>query len=110
VGYLEDSALASGIVPDRLLRRVILSRVKELERSFDRLTAGERSLGGIKINHRTEVVTKNHEVIPGLCAAGTDACAILGDSYIFVRPGNTMGFALNSGRMAGENAAAYVRT
>ena len=40
---LEDSVLASGIVPDRLLRRVILSRVKELERSFDRLTAEERA-------------------------------------------------------------------
>jgi fumarate reductase flavoprotein subunit len=71
---------------------------------------GYGSLGGIKINHRTEVVTKNHEVIPGLYAAGTDACAIYGDSYIFVLPGNTMGFALNSGRIAGENAAAYVRT
>ena len=43
MGQLEDSALASGIVPDRLLRRVILSRVKELERSFDRLTASERA-------------------------------------------------------------------
>ena len=69
---------------------------------------GYGSLGGIKINHRTEVVTKDQDVIPGLYAAGTDACAIYGDSYVFVLPGNTMGFALNSGRMAGENAADYV--
>ena len=70
---------------------------------------GYGSLGGIKINHRTEVVTKDQDVIPGLYAAGTDACAIYADSYVFVLPGNTMGFALNSGRMAGENASDYVK-
>jgi fumarate reductase flavoprotein subunit len=68
------------------------------------------SLGGIKINYRTEVVTKDEDVIPGLFAAGTDACAIYGDSYVFVLPGNTMGFAVNSGRIAGENAVEYART
>jgi len=68
------------------------------------------SLGGIKINYRTEVLTKEHEVIPGLYAAGTDACSIYGDSYVFVLPGNTMGFALNSGRIAGENAVEYVKS
>jgi len=68
------------------------------------------SLGGIKINHRTEVVTKDFEVIPGLYAAGTDACSIYADSYVFVLCGNTMGFALNSGRMAGENAAEYAKS
>ncbi|MBN1849667.1 MAG: FAD-dependent oxidoreductase [Deltaproteobacteria bacterium] len=68
------------------------------------------SLGGIKINDRTEVLDKKWEVIPGLYAAGTDACTIYGDSYVFVLPGNTMGFALNTGRMAGENAAEYIKT
>ena len=43
---------------------------------------------------------------PGLCAAGLDACTIYGDSYPFILPGNTMGFTLNTGRIAGENAAA----
>jgi fumarate reductase flavoprotein subunit len=68
------------------------------------------SLGGIKINYKTEALTKEFEVIPGLYAAGTDACAIYGDSYVFILPGNTMGFAVNSGRMAGENAAEYAKT
>jgi fumarate reductase flavoprotein subunit len=68
------------------------------------------SLGGIKINHKTEVLDKNWDKIPGLYAAGTDACTIFGDSYVFLLPGNTMGFALNSGRMAGENAAEYIKT
>ncbi len=67
------------------------------------------SLGGIKINHRTEVLNKQWKKIPGLFAAGTDACSIYGDSYVFILPGNTMGFAINSGRIAGETAAAYVK-
>ena len=67
------------------------------------------TLGGIKVNHRLEVLTPEHEPIPGLYASGTDACSIFGDSYMFLLPGNTMGFALNSGRMAGENAESYAR-
>jgi len=67
------------------------------------------SLGGIKINYKTEVVTNDHEVIPGLYAAGVDANSIYGDSYVIIMPGNTMGFAINSGRMAGENAAQYIK-
>ena len=68
------------------------------------------TLGGIKINHRTEVLDKKWEPISGLYAAGTDACTIYGDSYVFVLPGNTMGFALNSGRMAGENASEFIQS
>jgi len=68
------------------------------------------SLGGIKINYRCEVLTDNWEVIPGLYACGTDACSIYGDSYMFLLPGNTMGFALNSGRIAGESASRYVKS
>lgn len=67
------------------------------------------SLGGIKINHRCEVLTEDWEVIPGLYACGTDACSIYGDSYVFLLPGNTMGFALNSGRIAGRQAAGFVK-
>lgn len=68
------------------------------------------SLGGIKINYKTEVLNKNWEKIPGLYAAGTDACSIYGDTYVFILPGNTMGFALNSGRIAGEHAAEYAQS
>ena len=64
------------------------------------------SLGGVKINHKTQVLTQDAKVIPGLYCVGTDACNIFGDSYPFILSGNTMGFCLNSGRIAGENAAA----
>jgi fumarate reductase flavoprotein subunit len=67
------------------------------------------TLGGIKINSNLEVLTADSQVIPGLYSAGTDACTIFGDSYMFLLPGNTMGFSINSGRFVGENAGAYVR-
>ena len=71
--------------------------------------AGYGSLGGIKINHKTEVLDKSWKPIPGLYASGTDACNIYGDTYVFLMPGNTMGFALTSGRMAAEHAAEYIK-
>lgn len=70
--------------------------------------SGYGTLGGIKINHRMEVVGVDGKPIPGFYAAGTDACNIFGDSYVFIMPGNTMGFCINGGRMAGENAADYI--
>jgi len=68
------------------------------------------SLGGIKINYKAEVMGKDWKKIPGLYAAGSDTCSIYGDSYPFILPGNTMGYALNSGRIAGENASAFAKS
>ena len=45
-----------------------------------------------------------------IVVAGTDTCSIYGDSYPFILPGNTMGYALNSGRIAGINAAEYIKS
>jgi fumarate reductase flavoprotein subunit len=72
--------------------------------------AGYGSLGGIKINHKTEVLDKSWNRIPGLYASGTDACDIYGDTYVFQLPGNTMGFAFTSGRIAAEHAAEYIKS
>ena len=68
------------------------------------------SLGGIKINHMTQVVTDGIQVIPGLFAAGTDANSVCNPDYVFILPGNTLGFAVNSGRMAGRNAVEYIKS
>jgi len=65
--------------------------------------------GGIEINYKTEVLNKDFEVIPGLYAAGNDANALYGDTYILPLSGNYLGFALNSGRMAGENSSDFVK-
>lgn len=70
--------------------------------------AGYGSLGGVNVNDRMEVLDTAGLKIPGLYASGTDACNIFGDSYCFYMPGNTMGFAINSGRMAGYNSMEYI--
>ncbi|MFO7568186.1 MAG: FAD-dependent oxidoreductase [Smithellaceae bacterium] len=67
------------------------------------------TLGGIKINHKTEVLAKSQEAIPGLYAVGNDAGGLYGDSYDVVLAGSTLGFAVNSGRIAGENALEYIK-
>ena len=67
------------------------------------------TLGGIKINHKAEVLAKNQEAIPGLYAVGNDAGGMYGDSYDVVLAGSTLGFAVNSGRIAGENAIKYIK-
>lgn len=71
---------------------------------------GYGTRGGIKINYKTEVLTRDLEVIPGLYAAGVDANALHGDTYVMLLPGGGMGFALNSGRIAGENAVEYIKS
>lgn len=72
--------------------------------------AGYGSLGGVKTNDKMEVLDTSGIKIPGLYACGMDACNIYGDSYCFYMPGNTMGFAVNSGRMAGYNAVDYINS
>ena len=58
--------------------------------------------GGIRINHRTEVLKEDRTVIPGLYAVGCAAGGILGDTYEVSTTGGSLSFAVNSGRMAGE--------
>lgn len=69
------------------------------------------TMGGIKINYRTEVLDKDDNTIPGLYAGGFDAGGMYGDSYgIRYSTGLASGFAVNSGRLAGKNALNYLST
>lgn len=68
------------------------------------------TIGGVRINKNCEVFDENDNIIPGLYSAGSDANTIYGDSYNFTLPGNTMGFAVNSGRMAGEAMVDYIES
>lgn len=70
--------------------------------------SGYGTVGGIRINENCECCDSDFEPIPGLYAAGADACNLYDDSYMFLLPGNSMGFAVNSGRIAGKEAAAYI--
>jgi fumarate reductase flavoprotein subunit len=67
------------------------------------------TIGGIKINHRMEVLDHRDHPIPGLYAAGVDTGGWQGDTYSGRDlAGSAFGFAINSGRIAGENAATCV--
>ncbi len=64
------------------------------------------TLGGIKANERFQVVTPDGTPIPNLYAAGNDVGGMYGDSYDLLMAGSTIGFAVNSGRIAAESAVA----
>jgi fumarate reductase flavoprotein subunit len=65
--------------------------------------------GGIKINEKMEALDADDNPIPGLYAAGSTAGCWESESYCYRLTGHLVGFALNSGRIAGENAAKYLR-
>jgi fumarate reductase flavoprotein subunit len=67
------------------------------------------TIGGIKINHRMEVLDKEDKPIPGLYAGGVDTGGWETDTYNVELAGATLGFSVNSGRIAAENALKYVR-
>jgi fumarate reductase flavoprotein subunit len=67
------------------------------------------TMGGIKINEKTEVIDKKDTVIPGLYATGFDAGGMYGDSYaIKTASGLSSAFAMNTGRIAGKQALKYI--
>jgi fumarate reductase flavoprotein subunit len=63
------------------------------------------TMGGVRINDRTEVLTAAGNAIPGLFAAGEVTGGIHGGNRI---GGNAILDILFFGRIAGENAAAFV--
>jgi fumarate reductase flavoprotein subunit len=72
---------------------------------------GNSEYGGIKINYKTEVLTDDFTVIPGLYAVGMDAAYnIYYDIYPNILPATAMGFPVISGRMAAKNALEYIET
>jgi len=64
--------------------------------------------GGIKINEKMEALDISNKVIPGLYAAGSTTGCWESESYCYHLTGHLVGFAINSGRIAGENAVAYI--
>lgn len=68
------------------------------------------TLGGIKANEKFEVVTPDETPIPGLYAVGNDVGGMYGDSYDLLMAGSTVGFAVNSGRIAVDSAEQYIKT
>jgi fumarate reductase flavoprotein subunit len=64
--------------------------------------------GGIKINEKMEALNTQEKPIPGLFAAGATTGCWESEAYCYRLTGHLVGFALNSGRIAGENAVKYL--
>jgi len=64
--------------------------------------------GGIIINEHMEVISTKGSIIPGLYATGDAASGIQGQTYCGELCGSGLGFAMNSARIAGENAALFI--
>ena len=65
--------------------------------------------GGIRVNERFQALRPDYSVLPGLYMAGVDFGGADADVYNVEMSGHGFGFALNSGRMAGEDAAQSLR-
>jgi len=64
--------------------------------------------GGIRINEKMEALDIQDKPIPGLFAAGSTTGCWESGAYCYRLTGHLVGFALNSGRIAGENAVKYL--
>lgn len=68
-----------------------------------------QTIGGIRVNERMEVLDRRGRSIPGLYAAGVDTGGWEPDTYCDALTGAALGFSMNSGVIAGESAARFVR-
>lgn len=67
------------------------------------------ALGGMKINENMEAIDLNEDQVQGLYSAGAATGGWESESYCYHLTGHLVGFALNSGRIAGENAANFIK-
>jgi fumarate reductase flavoprotein subunit len=66
------------------------------------------TIGPLKVNHNMEVIDSTSTAIPGLYAAGVIAGGWTSQDYCQdLMFGSGIGWSVNSGRIAGENAARY---
>jgi fumarate reductase flavoprotein subunit len=62
------------------------------------------ALGGLDVNHKFQVLDKDHKVIPGLYAAGNCAGNFFANDYPVIVPGMSHSRAWTTGRLAAANA------
>lgn len=127
---LEEIEAWMGSVPPGMLRETVEQYNRTCDRGYDDLLLKDRrflqplrkppyyaikchqgflgTLGGIKINEHMEVLDHDDRPIAGLYAAGAGTGGWESDTYCLELSGSAFGFAMNSGRIAGENAVRYV--
>ncbi len=65
--------------------------------------------GGIRVNEYFQALDDRYEKVENLYVAGVDFGGVDADEYNVEMSGHGFGFALNSGRMAGEHAAMEIK-
>ena len=98
---MKDGAILSNC-PDVEVRKQWIVRITDHDGVGD-------TMGGIKVNDRMEVLDNINNPIPGLYAAGVVASGWEAETYCSDLSGSAFGFAISSGRIAGENAADFIR-
>lgn len=69
------------------------------------------TVGPVRVNENMQVIDAAYQPIPGLYAAGALTSGWQGHDYCGdLMFGSALGYAMNSGRIAGEHAAAYTTT
>lgn len=63
------------------------------------------TLGGVQINEKLQVLKKNRKAIEGLYAAGELVGGVFGEHF----PSSGVGWAMTSGKLAGESVAAALK-
>ncbi|MEE8715704.1 MAG: FAD-binding protein [Coriobacteriales bacterium] len=66
------------------------------------------TLAGVMTDKSLNVLDADHNPIPGLYAAGNDLGGRYGTGYCTPAAGNSIGMAATNGRVAGQNAAAFL--
>jgi fumarate reductase flavoprotein subunit len=64
------------------------------------------TVGPVEINEKMEVINPQGKAIPGFYAGGAIASGWQGNDYYLF--GSALGWAVNSGRIAGENAVNFL--
>ncbi|HSW58677.1 MAG TPA: FAD-dependent oxidoreductase [Dehalococcoidales bacterium] len=67
------------------------------------------TLGGIRVNEHMETLDCSNKPLAGLFAAGVTTSGWESDSYCSDLSGSAFGYAINSGRIAGESAASFIK-
>jgi fumarate reductase flavoprotein subunit len=107
-----NSYCEAGNDPDYFKVPETLIALKEEEGPFYAFDCQDNyptTCGGLKITPQVEVMDKKGNVIPGLYAGGCDTGGFFGDAYdVGIAAGSTASWAINSGRIAAEQAALYL--
>jgi fumarate reductase flavoprotein subunit len=102
-----NAACATGYDHDFGKQRRYLRAVETPPFTVIRGTVGFfNTIGGLRVSDQLEAVDERGRPVPGVYGAGVDVGGWQGSTYNFHLAGGSLGFAVNSGRIAAAHAVA----